>query len=123
MPKPGFKCLTISEDLYDRNFEIYTKTKDELLMKGISGFSAFIVHRLNQCIQQTISSCNYQPKIEEVSIYDDRIILLDNRIDRIAEIKIIDKKLHCNLCTSDHCSHIGFCYSLHEIYDKIGDIN
>ena len=42
MPKVGYKSITIKESTYDRMFEDYTEQKDELKLKGVNTFSAYV---------------------------------------------------------------------------------
>jgi len=55
------------------------------------------------------------PKIEKISVDDDRVILKDNIKNRIAEIIIQKGELLCQLCNQKDCVHIGFVFSLPEL--------
>ena len=38
MPKPGFKSITVSENIYKKFFNVYEKRKNDLELKGITSF-------------------------------------------------------------------------------------
>jgi len=46
MPKAGFKSITISEEVYDKFFDVYQKNKPELIMKGVNSFAGYITYTL-----------------------------------------------------------------------------
>jgi len=39
LPKPGFKSITVSENVYGRFFNAFLKNKKELEFKGITSYS------------------------------------------------------------------------------------
>jgi hypothetical protein len=49
-------------------------------------------------------------------IEQDRVIIKDNKRDRIAEVMVKNGELQCLLDEKTDCIHIGFVYSLPEIY-------
>jgi len=124
MPKKGFKSITISESVYDRFQEKYFTIKDKLRMDGIDSFSGYIVSSINTMIQRDKVFIKFMPKIEKVSVETDRVILKDNIKNRIAEITVEishnKKHLYCNLCNKSTCQHVGFCYSLPQVYEMMG---
>jgi len=53
MPAPGFKSITVRQDVYDYFMEEYKKRKVEnRLEDGITSFSGYISKRLYDLIQQ-----------------------------------------------------------------------
>jgi hypothetical protein len=36
MPKAGFKSITVSENVYNKFFDVYIRSKKELELKGIT---------------------------------------------------------------------------------------
>lgn len=86
-------------------------------MKGVNSFSGYVTYMLEEMMQKDKTFARYAPKIEKISIDDDRIILKDNIKNRIAEITITNGKLHCCLCDAIECVHIGFVFSLPDVYE------
>jgi len=117
MPKAGFKSITISESVYDKFHDVFLKSKDDLAMKGVNSFSGYVTYMLEEMMQKDKTFARYAPKIEKISVDDDRIILKDNIINRIAEITITAGELHCCLCDETDCVHIGFVFSLPDVYE------
>ena len=116
MPKAGFKSITVSENVYDKFHDVYQKSKDDLTMKGVNSFSGYVTYMLEEMMQKDKTFARYAPKIEKISVDDDRVILKDNIKNRIAEVAITKDGLTCQLCDQKDCVHVGFVFSLPEIY-------
>jgi len=119
MPKAGFKSITVSESVYDKFYDVYQKNKDELSMKGISSFSGYVTYMLEEMMQKDKTFARYAPKLEKISVDDDRVILKDNIRNRIAEVAIQRGELVCLLCEEKDCVHIGFVFSLPDVYEVL----
>ncbi|MBI2005892.1 MAG: hypothetical protein HYS75_01210 [Nitrosopumilales archaeon] len=117
MPKEGFKSITVSDTVYDKYHEIYLKNKQELTMKGVNSFAGYITYMLEQTMQKDKTFAKYAPKLEKVSIDDDRVIVKDNIKNRIAEITVQRGELYCQLCEEKNCFHVGFVFSLPDVYE------
>ena len=117
MPKDGFKSITVSDTVYDKYYEIYQKNKQELVMKGVNSFAGYITYMLEQTMQKDKTFAKYAPKLEKVSIDDDRVIVKDNIKNRIAEVTIQRGELYCQLCEEKNCFHVGFVFSLPDVYE------
>ena len=48
MPKPGYKSITVSENIYKKFFEVYEKNRKELELKGIMSFSGYLTSRMEE---------------------------------------------------------------------------
>ena len=119
MPKPGFKSITVSETVYDKFFEVYKKNKDNLTMKGVNSFAGYITYMLEDKMQKYKTFAKYAPKLELISIEDDRVIIKNNIENRIAEIVYQRDELYCQLCEAKDCHCIGYVWSIPEIYEKL----
>ena len=86
MPKAGFKSITVSENVYDKFQEVYQKNKSDLAMKGVNSFSGYVTYMLEEMMQKDKTFARYAPKLEKISVDDDRVILKDNIKNRIAEV-------------------------------------
>jgi hypothetical protein len=58
----------------------------------------------------------HAPYVEKISIDENRVILKDNKRNRIAEVLLKDGELQCLLDEKSDCVHVGFVYSLPELY-------
>lgn len=119
MPKAGFKSITVSETVYDRFQQIYQDNKDGLGRKGINSFSGYVTYMLEELMQKDKTFARYAPKIEKISVDDDRVILKDNIKNRIAEVVVQRGELFCQLCEEKDCVHVGFVFSLPDIYEVL----
>src|SRR4030066_340266 len=88
MPKAGFKSITISEEVYDKFFDVYQKNKPELIMKGVNSFAGYITYTLEDMMLKDKTFARYAPKLEKICVDDDRVIIKDNIKNRIAEVTI-----------------------------------
>jgi predicted CopG family antitoxin len=119
MPKAGFKSITVSEEVYDKFFDVFEKNKPELVMKGINSFSGYVTYMLEQTMQKDKTFARYAPKIEKVAVDEDRVVLKDNIKNRIAEVTIQKGELFCQLCEEKDCVHIGYVFSLPDVYEVL----
>jgi hypothetical protein len=54
--------------------------------------------------------------MEKILIDHNSVIIKDNKRNRIAEITLRDNELQCLLDDRNDCVHVGFVYSLPELY-------
>ena len=119
MPNPGFKSITISEQVYEKFYDVYEKNKDKLTMKGVNSFAGYITYMLEDSMLKDKTFAKYAPKLELMSIEDDRGILKNNIQNRIAEVVFQRGELYCQLCEAKDCHCIGYVWSIPEIYEKL----
>ena len=119
MPKPGFKTITISEAVYEKFYNVYEKSKETLTMKGINSFAGYVTYMLEQNMQKDKTFAKFAPKLELISIEDDRVIIKNNIVNRIAEIVIQRGELYCQLCEVKDCHCIGYLWSIPEINETL----
>ncbi len=119
MPKAGFKSITISEQVYDKFHDVFQKNKSDLSMKGVNRFAGYITYMLEDMMLKDKTFARYAPKLEKVSVDDDRVIIKDNIKNRIAEVTIQRGELFCQLCEEKDCVHIGFVFSLPDVYEVL----
>ncbi len=117
MPKDGFKSITVSETVYNKFYDVYQKNKQELTMKGVNSFAGYVTYMLEETMQKDKTFAKYAPKLEKVSVDEDRVLIKDNIKNRIAEVAIQRGELYCQLCEDKNCFHIGFVFSLPDVYE------
>ena len=121
MPKSGFKSITVSENVYKKFFEVYEKRKKGLELKGISSFSGYLTNRMEEMMIKDEVFATHSPFIEKIAVDQNRVILKDNKQNRIAEVLLNNGELQCLLDERSDCVHVGFVYSLPELYDIISN--
>ena len=119
MPKEGFKSITVSEIVYNKFFDVYQKNKQDLLMKGVNSFSGYVTYMLEEMMQKDKTFAKYAPKIEKISVDEDRVILKDTIKNRIAEVAMQRGELFCQLCEDKNCVHVGFAWAIPEVYELL----
>ena len=60
----------------------------------------------------------HAPDMEKLSIDQNRVVLQDNKRNRIAEVLLKKGELQCLLDERADCVHVGFVYSLPELYNN-----
>ena len=121
MPKPGYKSITVSENVYKKFFEVYEKNRKGLELKGIMSFSGYLTSRMEEMMIKEELFAKHSPFIEKIAVDQNRVILKDNKKDRIAEVLLNNGELQCLLDERSDCIHVGFVYSLPELYDIISN--
>jgi len=119
MPKPGFKSITVSENVYKKFFEVYEKNREGLELKGVTSFSGYLTSRMEEMMIKDEVFAKHSPFIEKIAVDQDRVILKDNKRNRIVEVLLKNGELQCLLDERSDCVHVGFVYSLPELYHII----
>jgi hypothetical protein len=58
-----------------------------------------------------------RPFLEELSVDSEKVFIRDNRLDKVAELTFKNRSsLFCNLEHSDNCVHIGFAWTIPEVF-------
>ena len=116
MPKPGFKSITVSENVYERFFNAFLKNKKELEFKGITSFSGYLTSMIEEIMKKYEANGLHAPFMEKILTDHNSIIIKDNKRNQIVEITLHDNELQCLLDDRNDCVHVGFVYSLPEFY-------
>lgn len=119
MPKAGFKSITVSEVVYNKFHDVYKKNKAELAMKGVNSFAGYITFMMEDLMQKDETFARYAPKLEKISVDDNRVVVKDNIKNRIAEVAIQNGELYCMFCEEKDCVHVGFVFSLPDVYEVL----
>jgi hypothetical protein len=117
MPKPGYKSITVSEHVYRKFFKVYQENKKGLGAKGVRSFSGYLTSMMEEMMLKYEAFAKHAPYMEKLSIDQNRIVLKDNKRDRIAEVLLKEGELQCLLDERADCVHVGFAYSLPELYN------
>jgi len=115
MPKPGYKTITISEKVYNKFLEFSKKNQ----VAGVNSFSGYVTYLLESKMAKDKTFAKFAPKLELISIEEDRVIIKNKIENRIAEIVYQRDDLYCQLCEAKDCHCIGYAWSIPEIYEKL----
>lgn len=121
MPKEGFKSITVSETVYNRFNDAYVNSKENLTGQGIRSLSGYISYMLEERMMENEVMALHAPRMKKISVVDDHIVLLDSKLNRIAEVSIQNGALYCQLCEDSKCIHVGFAYALPEVYKALSE--
>ena len=117
MPKPGYKSITVSEHVYNEFFKVYEKNKKGLEIKGIRSFSGYLTSMMEETMLRYETFARHAPYMEKLSIDQNRVVVRDNKRNRIAEVMLKEGEMQCLLDEKSDCVHVGFVYSLPELYN------
>jgi hypothetical protein len=118
MPKPGYKSITVSEHVYKTFFKVYQENKKGLEIKGVRSFSGYLTSMMEEMMLRYEVFAKHAPHMEKLSIDQNRVVLQDNKRNRIAEVLLKEGELQCLLDEKSDCVHVGFVYSLPELYNN-----
>lgn len=105
------------DTVYSRIKESYkVQNEFELSMKGVTSLSGYVTYIIEEILRVNILMEKFQFRFKKLSVDSDKIVLLDNYLDRVIELKNIKGIWHCVFCDRDNCLHVGFCWSFYEIY-------
>jgi hypothetical protein len=122
MPKPGFKSITVSENVYKKFFKVYEKNKKGLELKGVTSFSGYLTSMMEEMMVRYEAFAKHAPYMEKIDIDQNRVTLKDNKRNRIVEVLLKNGELQCLLDEKSDCVHVGFVYSLPELYYRNNEI-
>ena len=114
MPKEGFSVITITEQAHEKARSMY-------LQKVKSGeenksFSRYINDMIMDRIEADENLSLMAPFMQKVGLQDNSIMIKDNKIGRLTEVQVHGKELVCLHCNKKDCVHVGFAYSIPEVY-------
>ena len=75
MPKPGFKSITVSENVYIKFFKVYEENKKGLELKGIRSFSGYLTSMMEEMMLNHEAFAKQAPFMEKISIDADRVLI------------------------------------------------
>ena len=117
--KNGWRTVSIKEDRLEKLKEIFDtdnkKPKNQY-------FNAWLDNLLLNMVEHQERIRKYGPFLEFLNMKNiEEIILSDYKLDKIIHIfiKKEKKELHCDYCKKNNCVHIGFCYNVPEVYNKL----
>jgi len=116
MPKPGFKSFSLNEEMYELLLSNFEKNKEKLRVQGISSFSGYLVSLLTKSNNENTLTKKDTMIFSVIYLKNNKLAIKDNLRNRVAELSIEKGKIFCYLDKRSDCNHVGFAYSLPEVY-------
>jgi hypothetical protein len=114
MPKEGFSVITITEQVHDKARQRYQqKVKAGQIAKS---FSRYVNDLIMEVIEADESFALQAPFMQKIALQDNSIMIKDNKIGRIVEVKVHGKDLLCMYDERKDCVHVGYAYAIPEVY-------
>ena len=122
VPEKGWRTISIREEQLK---ELKRKFKNDTNRPSDQKFSPWLEDIVSKTIENEKKIMKYGPFLKILHFKDtDEIILYDYKPNKVIHVYIRkDKKeLQCDHCKKTNCIHIGFCYGVKEICDKLLDL-
>jgi hypothetical protein len=114
MPKEGFSVITITEQVHDKAKQRYNqKVKAGQIDKS---FSRYVNDLIMEVVEADESFALQAPFMQKIALEDNSIMIKDNKIGRIVEVKVHGKDLMCMFDERKDCVHVGYAYAIPEVY-------
>jgi hypothetical protein len=115
------RSISVSEEVYAKFYKTFQAEREGLQRLGINNFSDYVTFNLEQMMQRDETIRKHLPRLEHIEINDNSIVIKDNVKNKIAEVVVKKGELFCNLCKEKNCVHVGYVFSLPEIYTVLNN--
>lgn len=106
--KPSWETIKIPRDM---SLEIEKFLTTEYAKKqGFYNKAGFVKEAIRTALNEF-----YKQPLVHLNVYEDKIRIIDNQKNRIAEITYKNKKPYCDLCDDDVCLHIDYAWSIADL--------
>jgi hypothetical protein len=131
LPKPGFSSLLVRNSVYDKAKSAYRrKVKSGDFGGGENGnkkrkkkksFSRYVNDIIEEAVDSDQILSSSAPVLSKAAVEGHSVVVKDSRLDRFAEVRVEltkdgKRRLLCLLDNQRNCIHVGFAYSVPEIY-------
>ena len=120
MPKEGFSVITITQEVHDKAKSRYNQKQKTGQVQDKS-FSRFINDIIMEVIEADANLALQAPFMQKIGLEGNSIMIKDNKIGRIVEVQIHGKDLVCMLDEKKDCAHVGYAYSIPDVYRVISE--
>ena len=114
MPAKGYASITVSEGIYKKLKETYNKETSREKVK--LSLSKWTEKYLWDVVEENEAWRGYMPFLQEEEITEEGIFIRDNRLNRLVQLSIKEGDLFCDLDRASNCVHIGFAWSIPQVY-------
>jgi hypothetical protein len=125
LPKPGFSSLLLRNDVFHKAMTLYRqKSKSGELgeRKKKKSFSRYVNDIIKDALEEDRILSSASPVLSKVAVEGNSVLIKDSKRNRLAEVKIElsgrrrVRQLTCLLDNRSDCLHVGFAYSIPEVY-------
>lgn len=120
MPKEGFSVITITQEVHDKAKSRYNQKQKTGQVQDKS-FSRYINDIIMEVIEADANLALQAPFMQKIGLEGNSIMIKDNKIGRIVEVQIHGKDLVCMLDEKKDCAHVGYAYSIPDVYRVISE--
>ena len=113
MPDAARKGLTVHREVHARAMAQFQAEKKS--GKTELSFIKWLSEYLLMSFERDDFLRTYAPFLEKIGVVENRIIIRDNKTNKLTEVFLQDKKLYCSLDETCDCIHIHFALALPEL--------
>lgn len=119
MPKPGFKGITISEEVYNKIELLMEKVRDKAGYRKFRSVTHFVEDAVMRVYEKELVP------LEHFNLGEDGVKILDRSLgNKHSRGKVVDvyfkpDKVMCDYCGSSDCKHVKFALSLPQVQSII----
>ena len=113
MPDPARNNMSVSNQVYDKVKTRYELEKGE--KRTELSFVKWVSDYLLMNLEKDEFVKDYAPYLSKIGFQDNRLIIRDEKSNKITEVYLNNDKLYCILDESDDCVHIHYTLALPEL--------
>jgi hypothetical protein len=87
----------VSERVYNEFFKAYEENKKGLEIKGVRSFTGYLTSMMEEMMLRYEVFAKHAPYMEKLSIDQNRVVIQDNKRNRIAEVLLKEGELQSSL--------------------------
>lgn len=121
IPKKGYKCITVRDEVYDGFQQLWLKNKPLYVKKGVTSIAGFIAYLLEEELTKRglITKNGELPRFEHFNMGSSGVRITDRKQRVIADIYFKPQGIYCDHDKTDDCEHIDFALTVPEIKDIV----
>lgn len=113
----GWVTVQVRREVKERLEKIYSEDPNR---PETQKFNNYFDNFLREYVEFYEKQKEYGSFLEFFRLQDDHILLHDSKNDKnIVTVEIRKKELYCEEHKRTDCYHVGFCYSVKKVYDKL----
>ena len=116
MPQKNRAVATITIDAYQKVHSHFLRNLKLGQIEEDKSFSRYITDIITEEVEEDECLSKVTPLMQKVFFENNCLLIRDNKLGRIAELKIRGREIVCLYCNRKDCRHVGFSYAIPEIY-------
>ncbi|MGI0090150.1 MAG: hypothetical protein ACREBS_00430 [Nitrososphaerales archaeon] len=116
MPSKEWTNMRVRKSTTAKLEQVYERRKHDLLDRGITSVTGMVQDLLVGFIERDEVLSKYVPHLSAGDVELDHFAVKDSKLARTIDVYLSEQALYCDYDKSFDCVHIGFVWSLPELY-------